>query len=163
MNRPPDLALAINAVPTVGESPSFGELPLGERLAATPRLACEALCRAINGGDLEAALACFAPGACLVWADGTAAQGEAALRDRLAELIAHATRVEIELRGVLVAGDLALTHERWTIGYGGQIDSAAAQAAGPTMVLRLIGGEWKLAIVAPWGVPASAPLRAIWP
>lgn len=158
MNRPPDLSLAINALPAAGDS-----APLGERFCATPRLACEALCLALNGGDLGAALACFTPGAALVGANGSLAQGEAALRARLGELIASGVHLEIELRGVIVTGDLALAHERWTISYGGRIDAGTAQAEGPTMVLRLLEGEWRLAIAAPWGIPASAPLRAIWP
>src|ERR1051326_343075 len=128
MKRPPGLSLAINAVPAVGDS-----APLGERFCATPRLACEALARAINGGDLEAALDCLAPGACLVGADGSLAQGEAAIGARLHDLIAGRARVEIELRGILVAADLALAHERWQISYEGGVDPVAAQAPGATM------------------------------
>jgi ketosteroid isomerase-like protein len=137
--------------------------PLGERAAATPRLACEAFCRAVNSGDLEAAIACLAPDVCLVWADGTAIQGEAAIRNRLQELIACAAWIESELAGVLVAGELALAHERWQISYDRRPDPASAKAPAPTLALRLIAGEWKVAIAAPWGVPASEPLRAIRP
>lgn len=131
--------------------------------AATPRLACEELAMALNRGELEAALACFAPGACLVAADGSSAQGEAALRPRLWELIAHGAQVEIELFGVLVAGEVALAHERWRISYRDKHASRSPESAQPTLVLRSIEDEWKLAIVAPWGTPASEPLRVIWP
>ena len=136
---------------------------LRERLAATPRLACEALARAIGSADLEGALACFVSGACLVWKEGSTAQGADAIRARLAELIANGAEVEIELSGVLVAGDLALAHERWRISYGDHQRFRSPEGANPTLVLRLLEGEWKLAIAAPWGTPASAPLRAIWP
>ena len=139
-----------------------GQSPLGERLVATPRLACEALARAINGQDIEAALACFSPGACLVGPDGTAAHGEAAIRSHLAQLIAREARVEIELRGALVASDLALAHERWKISCNGAPDSNSAHPS-PTLVLRCLAGEWRLAIAAPWGAPATEPLRAVWP
>lgn len=150
--------------PVVRRAPSAGRAhALAERFVATPRLACEALCRAINNRDLEAALSCFAPGAALVWSDGTTAQGETALRVRLDELIARAARVEIELRGVVVSSDLAIAHERWQIACDGRIDPGAAQAPGATMALRLLAGEWRLAIAAPWGVPPAKPLRAIWP
>jgi len=140
-----------------------GRAALGERLAATPRLACAALCKALNAADLEAAIACFSPNGCLVWEDGTLAQGEGAVRERLSELIARAARVQIELRGVIVAGDLALAHERWQIAYGNGVDASVTAATGPTLVLRLIADEWKIAIAAPWGAPATEPLRAIWP
>lgn len=157
MNPPGEQALASVDVPRAAVA------PLGERLAATPRLACEALCKAVDSQDLDAALACFAPDGCLVWADGTVTSGETAIRNRLGALISRAARIEIELAGVLVAGGLALAHERWTIIYGERIDSAAASAPGSTLVLRLIAGEWKIAIAAPWGLPATEPLRAIWP
>jgi ketosteroid isomerase-like protein len=150
--------------PVVLGAPSAGGSPaLVERFAATPRLASEALCRALNNRDLEAALACFAPDAALVWSDGTLALGEGVLRERLYELIARAARIEVELLGVVVSGDLALAHEHWRIAYGGEVDPAAAPKPGPTMVLRLLAGEWRLAIAAPWGVPPAEPLMAIWP
>jgi uncharacterized protein (TIGR02246 family) len=136
-------------------------LALRERLSATPRLACEALARAINARDPEAALDCFAPGAVLVWADGSTAQGEQAIRARLQELIASGAEVGIELRGVLVAEDLALTHERWQISYGGVPDPRLSHSPCPSLVMRLLDGEWKLAIAAPWGQAASEPLQAI--
>ena len=157
MKPPAELSLA-TPVPSAGNA-----VPLRERLTATPRLACEALTRAINEGDPDAALECFAPGGCLVGPDGTAAQGEHALRSSLTQLIEAGAHVEIELRGVLVAGDLALAHERWQISYEGVPDSRLSQAHCPSLVMRLIEGEWRIAIAAPWGTPASEPLRAIWP
>ena len=157
MNPPGEQALASI------DAPRAATAPLGARLAATPRLACEALCRSINSGDREAALACFARGAGLLGPDGSISQGETALRARLGALISAGAQVAVELYGVTIAADIALAHERWQISYGGRPDPAAAGAPGPTLVLRLIGGEWKLAIAAPWGVPASEPLRAIWP
>ncbi|MGE5282509.1 MAG: YybH family protein [Chloroflexota bacterium] len=157
MNLQPGLSLAQAPAPAAPPG------PLGERLAATPRLASEALCRALNQGDTEAALACFAPGAVLVGPEGTATQGEAALRAALDELIAAGAEVRIELRGVLVAGDTALAHERWAISRGGVPDQGLSRSPAPSLVLRCLGGEWKIAIAAPWGQPARPPLEAVWP
>lgn len=154
----PAAELSLARAPSAGNS-----VPLRERLLATPRLACEALSRAINDADIDAALSCFAPGACLVGPDGTAAQGAKALRSTLAQLIEAGAQVQIELRGVLVAREIALAHERWQISYEGVPDSRLALAPCPSLVLRLIEGEWRLAIAAPWGAPASEPLRAVWP
>lgn len=135
---------------------------LGERLAATPRLACEALARALNHADLNAALACFSPGACLIGPEGTAVHGEAAIGTLLAELIEARARVVIEPVGVIVASDLALSHERWTIGVEGKRASRFSEPSSqPTLVLRQIGGEWRIAIAAPWGQPAHPPLEAV--
>jgi hypothetical protein len=67
--------------------------------------------------------------------------GEAAIRSRLAQLIGAGTPPAIEPLGVIVAGDLAF--------------------AQPSFVLRRVGEEWRIVIAAPWGAPASPPLRAI--
>jgi hypothetical protein len=91
------------------------------------------------------------------------AQGEHALQASLAQLIGAGAEVRVELRGVFVAEDLALAHERWQISYGGAPDPRLAHAPCPSLVMRLLEGEWKLAIAAPWGVAASPPLEAVWP
>jgi ketosteroid isomerase-like protein len=130
--------------------------PLGERFAASPRLACQALKRALCEGDLEAALSCFSPDACLVAPDGTEVHGTAAIRSRLAGLIESRAEVEVELAGVLSAGDIALAHERWSFR-----SEEAGHAPHPTLVLRCVGGGWKLAIAAPWGWAPAPPLRAV--
>jgi ketosteroid isomerase-like protein len=104
-------------------------------------------------------MACFAPGACLIAPDGTEVHGEAAIRARLAELIQSRTEVAIELAGVLSAGDVALAHERWSARGEGRGDFSGALH--PTLVLRRIGEEWKLAIAAPWGWAPAAALEAV--
>ncbi len=134
---------------------------LGERLAATPRLACEALARALRAGDVDAALTCFAPDACVVGPDGRALHGETPIRALLAQLIEARAEIAIELAGVLVAGELALAHERWVIASGGASGSRSAPTTDPTLVLRQIEGEWRLAIAAPWGWASTPPLQAI--
>jgi ketosteroid isomerase-like protein len=133
--------------------------PLGERFAASPRLACQALKRALGGRDLDAAAACFTPDACLIAPDATEVHGEAAIRARLAQLIERRAEVAIELAGVLSAGDVALAHERWRI--GGEGVGAPQEAPHPTLVLRRLGEEWKLAIAAPWGWAPAPPLEAV--
>ena len=133
--------------------------PLGERFTASPRLACAALKRALGGGDLDAAADCFSPDACLVAPDGTEVHGTGAIRARLAGLIASGAEVEIELAGVLAAGDVALAHERWSFRSEGE--QGASQAPHPTLVLRRVEGEWKLAIAAPWGWAPAPALEAV--
>jgi ketosteroid isomerase-like protein len=135
-------------------------IPLGERFAASPRLACRALERALGAGDLEAAAACFAPDACLIAPDGSAVHGKGAIRACLARLIDSGAGVAIELSGVHAAGDIALAHERWRARSQGS-SGGFAQAPHPTLVLRRLGEEWKLAIAAPWGWAPAPPLEAV--
>jgi ketosteroid isomerase-like protein len=131
--------------------------PLGERFVATPRRACEALARAIDAGDLQAAMQCFAPDACLVSDDGRLLYGHGPIGALLGDLIRQDTRVSIDLAGVIVCGDLALAHESWRIGPG----RASAHGTHPTLVLRNLVSEWKIVIAAPWGRAPTPPLRAI--
>lgn len=141
--------------------PALSRDSLGERAAASPRLACRALARALSAGNLDAAAACFAPDACLITPDATAMHGKAAIRALLAQLIEARAEVAIELAGVLAAGDVALAHERWTIRSGGAGGSRFAQSSYPTLVLRRVGEEWKLAIAAPWGWGPAPALEAV--
>jgi ketosteroid isomerase-like protein len=106
---------------------------------------------------------CFAPDACLIAADGTEVHGEAAIRARLAELIASHAEVAIEFAGVLCAGDVALAYERWSFGEEGEGVQGSSPAPHPTLVLRRVGEEWKLAIAAPWGWAPAAGLEAVYP
>jgi len=51
--------------------------------------------------------------------------------------------VKIELAGVLVAAEVALAHERWTISYGaqnGRRASRSPEGSQPTLVMRLLAG-----------------------
>jgi len=155
MSQGGDLSLAATGFPAAPGS------PLGERFAATPRHVCEALARALTAGDSGAALACFCPDACLIGADGTAAHGAAAIHAGLRELIGAGAQVRIDLYGVVVAGEVAIASERWSAYRGGAPDPRTAQVPTPTLVLRRIREEWRIAIAAPWGLPASAPLEAI--
>jgi ketosteroid isomerase-like protein len=147
-------------MPTVAGCADAG-VPLGGLHAATPRLSCEAFARALNVGDLDTAVACFAPDACLIAPDATALHGEAPIRALLARLIESRAEIAVELSGVLVVGSLALAHERWTIRAEGEGGSRFAQASQPTLLLREIEGEWKLSFAAPWGWGSIPPLEAV--
>jgi ketosteroid isomerase-like protein len=106
---------------------------------------------ALNAGDLDAATACFARDACLITPDATTIRGRDHIRAILFQLIAMHPTVQLEQRGILVAGDVALGTETWTIRLNGLDLTPFAQTADSTAVLRRIEGAWKLQIAAPWG------------
>lgn len=109
------------------------------------------LAQALNARNLDAAAACFAKDACLLTPDSTAIRGRNRIRAVLVQLIARRTQIEVELSSVLGAADVALVRERWTIGSDGVEGARFEQICSATLVLRLIEGEWRLAIAAPWG------------
>lgn len=82
--------------------------------------------------------------------DGTAVEGRAAIGGILTQLIASHVQMSVDVSAVLIAGDVALAHERWRI-QSGAFSSRYATQSKPTMVLRRIESRWKLAVAAPWG------------
>jgi ketosteroid isomerase-like protein len=114
-----------------------------------------AFARALSAGDLEAATACFARDGCLITPDATAIHGRDRIRPVLAQMVIRRTEIRVELSSAIAAGGAILARERWRVLSGGppQIE----QTLNPTLVLRLIEGEWKLAIAAPWGWDRGCP------
>lgn len=133
-------------------------MPAAEPAASSPPVArssakqiSAALAAALSAGDLEAASACFARDACLITPDATTIRGRDHIRAILFQLIAMRPTVQVEQRGMLVAGDVALGTESWTIRLNGLDLTPFAQTSDSTAVLRRIEGTWKLLISAPWG------------
>jgi hypothetical protein len=115
-----------------------------------------ALPRALAAGDLDSAAACFARDGCLITPDATVVRGRDWIRPVLAQLIAQRIEVSVEQSLVVGGGGVRLIRERWKIRTG--IEAARfVQVLHPTLVLRRVESEWKLAIAAPWGW-AGAPL-----
>jgi ketosteroid isomerase-like protein len=112
--------------------------------------ACFAFVYSLNVGDLNRATACFARDACLITPDATAVHGRDRIRPVLAQLIARRAEIRVESSSVVIAGDVALAGERWTLRSIGVEGSRFEQALSPTLVLRRIEERWKLAIAAPW-------------
>lgn len=114
--------------------------------------------RALSVGDLEGATACFARDGCLITPDATAVHGRERIRSLLAQLVARRTEIEVELSYVIGAGEVVLASERWRVCSGAGAEAPRIeQTLNPTLVLRQIEGEWKLAIAAPWGWGRSGP------
>jgi ketosteroid isomerase-like protein len=120
--------------------------------APTPtRMACLALPKLLNAGNLDGAAACFARDACLLTPDATAIHDRRHIRPVLAQLVARHTWIEVEHSNVLVAGEVAFVRERWLVRAAGANRSHFEQACAPTLVVRQIEGSWKIAIAALWG------------
>jgi ketosteroid isomerase-like protein len=109
------------------------------------------LARSLDRGDVEAATACFIRDGCLITPDATAIHGRDRIRPLLAQLVSRRTEVEVELSSAIRGGDALLVHERWRVAFGGVESARVAQIWHPTLVLRQIEGDWRLAIAAPWG------------
>jgi len=116
----------------------------------TPVGTVHAFAAALNIGDLEAAIACFASDSCLVTPDATGVSGRGAIRGVLAQLIARTTKIAIESSSALFAGDVVFVNQQWRIRLGPSVETTYVQIVNPILVLRYEESAWKLAIAAPW-------------
>ena len=116
-----------------------------------PDATSRAFLNALNRGDLEAASACFARHGCLITPDATAVHGREEVRPLLAQLIARRARIEADLSSAVAAGDVVVVRERWRLSTGGAEGGRIEQMLTATLAISRVEGEWKLALVAPWG------------
>jgi ketosteroid isomerase-like protein len=121
--------------------------PLGEPTLARASLP---FVQAISLGDLDSATACFARDGCLITPDATAVHGRSRVRPLLAQLVARRTEIKVEFSHLVAAGEVVLAQERWKVRSGGNDTTRVEQVLDPTLVLRQVEAEWKLAILAPW-------------
>ena len=112
---------------------------------------CRPFVEALSNGDIKTATACFARDACLVTQDVTVVRGRDHIRPLLSQLVDRGIQIRLEFSSTLIAGGVALAQECWTIYVEGAEDSLFEQTWMPTLVLRQIEEEWKLAVAAPWG------------
>ncbi len=118
----------------------------------------ERLVRAINGGDLEAALACYEPTAAMLAQPGQLARGGTQLREALAGFIAMKPTLRTEAREVIEAGDLALYLSRWSLSGTDPAGQPVAMGGESTDVLRRQpDGGWRIALDNPWGTRILGP------
>lgn len=122
-----------------------------------PVKSCLSFAQAVSAGDLDRAATCFARDGCLITPDATAVHGREEIRAVLAQMVGLQTEIEVELSSTLAAGEVILTSQRWRIRSGEQGERRLEQTANAVLVLRQIEGEWKLAIVAPWGYRQAFP------
>lgn len=116
-----------------------------------PAGVCPDFTSALNRGDLQTAVACFAREGCLITPDATAIHGRDQIRPLLAQMVIRQTEIRVESASAIGAGDVILAQERWRVRAGPSEPARVEQNLDATLVLGLIEAEWKLTIAAPWG------------
>jgi ketosteroid isomerase-like protein len=116
-----------------------------------PAGACPDFTSALNHGDLQSAVACFARDGCLITPDATAIHGRDQIRPLLAQMVIRQTEIRVESASAIGAGEVILAQERWRVRAGQPEPARVEQNLDATLVLGLVEAEWKLMIVAPWG------------
>ncbi len=125
--------------------------------AATPEEVAEAFAAALARRDLDGALSMWSEDAAIVAADGSLLAGRAAIREALQALLSNGTRVRIELAGLFQAGDVALATGSLTLSGDGEGGAFEQRSSSTVVYARGGDGRWRIALDAPWGLPASRP------
>ncbi len=108
-----------------------------------------------NRGDLEGMLALYEQTATFVGPDGNSASGKEEIRVRFDELLAMAPRITNSDSDIVVAGDVALMSNRWTMRLDALGEDAPSVDGQSTEVARRQpGGGWLYVIDHP-SVPAT--------
>jgi len=120
---------------------------------ATPQALHGALADRFNEHDLDGLLALYDEEASLVPQPGTVVKGSQALRQALAGFLALKPQETFaETLGVVIAGDLALTHSRWGLRGSHPSDGKPIRLEhfGAEVMRRQPDGSWKFLIDDPF-------------
>jgi uncharacterized protein (TIGR02246 family) len=118
--------------------------------AATPHELAEAFAAALTRRDVAAALEMWSEDAAIVAADGSLVEGREAIGRALDALVSNGTRVQVEVANVFVAGDVALASGALTLSG----ESFEQRSSSTVVYTRGSDGRWRIALDAPWGLPA---------
>jgi uncharacterized protein (TIGR02246 family) len=101
--------------------------------------------QAVKTGDVEAVLALYEPGASMTNQQGEVRSGADAIRQDMARFAALNPDITGETDKVIVAGDIALSHSRWSMTTPAPVSGRAVEVA-----RRQPDGTWLYVIDDPF-------------
>ncbi len=123
--------------------------------AKTPEAVHHLFVEAFNRGDLDGLMALYETGATLVPTPGQTVTGVQAIRQALTGFLALKGTIDIQLKKVLQAEDIAQVLSTWTIKGTGPDGSPLTLNGQTTDVVRLQSdGSWRLVIDNPFAFQA---------
>ncbi len=125
----------------------------------SPSATVSTLVAAMNSGDIDTAIACYATDAVFVAAPGQTLRTPAAIRDGLAGMLALKPVLTTIEETIVEAGDTALYHSLWTLSGHDPSDAEVQMTGRSSDVLRRhADGRWEIAVDNPWGTALLDPL-----
>jgi ketosteroid isomerase-like protein len=116
----------------------------------SPAATLDALTAALRERDLGALASCFCRDARLLTADRTVVSGRKEIALLLAQLIDAESTLELSSPSLLATDHVALLRARCATRTKGPDLFWLSHSTDLTAVLRLVEGDWKLAVLAPW-------------
>ena len=118
----------------------------------TPQQVLEAIVDGINTGDMDALLRLYEPDAAFAAQPGSLAHGLAGVQSSLEAFIAMKGTLDIRLKHVLEASDLALVVGEWSFtGTGPDGQPVTLTGHNADVLRRQADGSWRFVIDNPWG------------
>jgi ketosteroid isomerase-like protein len=104
---------------------------------------------ALCAGDVGTATALFSRHGCFVTPDSTVIRGRREIRDCLRQFVDMAGELTIDRRTMLIAGDVAIGSEYWTLRFDGGT-GPVSRTSRSTIVLGRVEGIWRIGVIDPW-------------
>lgn len=118
----------------------------------TPEEVLDSIVDGINNGNIDSLMALYETGACFATQPGQLAKGPESLRQCLLNFINLKGKLDLKVKRVLQASDLALVTTEWSFSGTGPEGIPVNMAAKSADVLRQQNdGSWKFVIDNPWG------------
>lgn len=124
--------------------------------AETPAALLAAFLAAVNARDLDAAVELWREDAVIVQPDGQPLRGREAVAVALRALIDSRAEVQTEVTSIFEAGDVALVSGTLTLTAqdGDGADGRFTSRTSSVVIYKRGGDGWRIALDAPWGLPA---------
>jgi uncharacterized protein (TIGR02246 family) len=118
----------------------------------TPEEVLNSVTEGINSGDLDSLMTLYEADACFVTQPGQLAKSPESVRQSLRNFIDSKGKLDLKVKRILQASDLALVTTKWSFSGTGPDGNPVNMAAKSVDVLRLQSdGTWRFVIDNPWG------------
>ena len=118
----------------------------------TPEEVLNSVTEGINSGDLDSLMTLYEPLACFASQPGQLAKSPDGIRDSLRSFIDMNGKLDLKVKRVLRASDLALVTTEWSFSGTGSDGKQVDMTAKSADVLRQQpDGTWRFVIDNPWG------------
>lgn len=118
----------------------------------TPEEVLNSVTEGINAGDLDSLMTLYEPLACFASQPGQLAKSPDGIRESLRGFIDMNGKLDLKVKGVLRASDLALVTTEWSFSGTGSNGKCVDITAKSADVLRQQpDGTWRFVIDNPWG------------
>jgi ketosteroid isomerase-like protein len=118
----------------------------------TPEEVLNSVVEGINSGDLDSLMTLYEADACFASQPGQIAKSPESVRQSLSSFIDLKGKLDLKVKRVLQASDLALVTSEWSFSGTGSDGNPVNMAAKSADVLRhQADGTWQFVIDNPWG------------